>query len=143
MKVTVDIFNKDSIPEEIYNIIKKFEDDFDELIHYDKIPINNYMDTKKEYFNEYIKISSKKHTLVYTYSKTYKMHSFCRENYFEKYSYANPYSINLDQYDNNLANKTNKENNIDNSICTTYASTNAPIYVPIAEYNFNITHIIP
>ena len=141
MKIKIDIFNfnEDNIPKEIYDIIKKFEDDFDELIYYDKIPINNYMDTKKEYFNEYIKISSKKHTLVYTYSKTYKMHSFYRENYSAKYSYTNPYSI----YNNDSDNKT-KENNIDNSIYnTTYASTNAPIYVPIAEYNFNITHTIP
>lgn len=140
MKIKIDIFNfnEDSIPKEIYDVIKKFEDDFDELIYYDKIPINNYMDTKKEYFNEYIKISSKKRTLVYTYSKTYKMHSLYRENYPAKYSYTNPYSI----YNNDSDNKT-KENNIDNSTCTTYASTNAPIYVPIAEYNFNITHTMP
>lgn len=141
MKIKIDIFNfnEDNIPKEIYDIIKKFEDDFDELIYYDKIPINNYMDTKKEYFNEYIKISSKKRTLVYTYSKTYKMHSLYRENYSAKYSYTNPYSI----YNNDSDNKT-KENNIDNYIYnTTYASTNAPIYVPIAEYNFNITHTIP
>lgn len=67
MKVNIDIFNKDSIPKEIYDIIKKFEDDLD--------------------------------------SKT-------------------------------------KENNIDNSTCTTYASTNAPLYVPIAEHSFNISRII-
>lgn len=137
MKVNIDIFNKDSIPKEIYDIIKKFEDDFDELIHYDKISINNYMDNKKEYFNEYIKIRSKNHTLIYTYSKTYKMNSICRENNSTKYSYLNHHYI----YNNDLDNKT-KENNIDNSTCTTYASTNAPLYVPIAEHSFNISRVI-
>lgn len=169
MEIKTDIFRDIAMPSIVYTSIKKFEEDFGELIQYDKTPVTiPNADNKKKYFNEFIKIASKDHGIIYTYSKTYKIYPVYNEASPTQFSYINPHTINLakslGQYNyNDYTNENDKikkiindfkitgeleESNVNtaigyfpNPMNTTTWSTVSPTYKITATYNFDISFV--
>lgn len=157
MEIKADIFRDIAMPSIIYTSIKKFEDDFGELIQYNKTPVTiPNDDNKKKYFNEFIEIASKNHEITYIYSKTYEVYPVYNEASPTPVSYINPYAINLGnglgQY--NYNDYTNRDESEESSVVNTAIgyfpnpimdattwSTASSTYKITATYSFDISFV--